>query len=107
VVGGGAGGGHPRRHTVSALLLGIAILGAAALMASVLVEDMTWRVALQVAGLATCSVASLALVLTVRRWGAADDFWWPGTGAPGQSVEPAGPAAGRGAALTPETDADR
>jgi hypothetical protein len=99
--------GEHRRRTVSALLLGIAILGAAALMASVLVEDMTWRVALQVAGLATCSLSSLALVLTVRRWGAADDFWWPDTGPAGESVEPTGRAAGRGAAHSPGTDADR
>jgi hypothetical protein len=99
--------GEHRRRTVSALLLGIAILGAAALMASVLVEDMAWRVALQVAGLATCSVASLVLVLTVRRWGAADDFWWPDTGPAAESVEPTGPAAGRGTAHRPDTDADR
>ena len=96
-----------RRRALFAALLGLAILGAAAFMASVLVEDMTWRVALQVAGLATCSLSSLALVLAVRRWGAADDFWWPDTGPAGESVEPTGRAAGRSAAHSPGTDADR
>lgn len=91
-----------RRRTVFATLMGLAIIGAAALMASVLVEDMTWRVALQVAGLATCGVASLAVVLTVRRWGAADDFWWLDAG---PAADPADPA--RGPVYTPGPDADR
>jgi len=105
-----------RRRAVFAVLMGLAILGAAALMASVLVEDMTWRVALQVTGLVTSSAASLAVVLTVRRWGAADDFWWldSGSGADtadtGNTADSAAPverAAGRGPVYTPRPDADR
>ena len=108
-----------RRRAVFAVLMGLAILGAAALMASVLVEDMTWRVALQVTGLVTSSAASLAVVLTVRRWGAADDFWWldSGSGADGadtadtadsaDSAAPVERAAGRGPVYTPRPDADR
>ena len=69
-------------------------------MASVLVEDMTWRVALQIAGLATCSVASLAVVLTVRRWGAADDFWWLDSGS---ATEPTDSATGRDVGAYPGT----
>ena len=108
--------GEHRRRTVSALLLGIAILGAAALMASVLVEDMTWRVALQVAGLATCSLSSLALVLAVRRWGAADDFWWLDSGSGADTADtahtedtaaPVERAVGHGPAYVPGPDADR
>ena len=93
-----------RRRTVFALLLGLAILGAAAFMASVLVENPTWRAVLQVGGLATCSVASLAVVLKVRRWGAADDFWWLDYGS---AAEPTEPATGRDSARTPGPDADR
>lgn len=93
-----------RRRALFAALLGLAILGAAAFMVSVLVEDMTWRVALQIAGLATCSAASLAVVLTVRRWGAADDFWWLDSGPP---AEPGPPATGRDPAPVPGSDADR
>ena len=102
-----------RRRTVFAVLLGLAIAGAGALMASVLVEDMTWRVALQVAGLATCSVASLAVVLTVRRWGAADDFWWidsgstPDTPETNDTTGPVERAGRRGAAYIPGPHTDR
>ena len=77
-----------RRRALFAALLGIAILGATAFMASVLVEDMTWRVALQITGLATCSAASVAVVVTVRRWGAADDFWWLDSGPPAEPGSP-------------------
>jgi protein-S-isoprenylcysteine O-methyltransferase Ste14 len=93
-----------RRRALFAALLGIAILGATAFMASVLVEDMTWRVALQITGLATCSAASVAVVLTVRRWGAADDFWWLDSESAAESTEP---TAGRDSARVPGPDADR
>ena len=66
-----------RRRVVFAALLGSAILGAVAFMASVMIGDAAWRVALQVCGLAVCAAASVSAVLTVRRWSAGDDFWWP------------------------------
>jgi hypothetical protein len=87
-----------RRRTVCAALLALSILGAVALMASVLVENMTARVILQIAGLVTCSTASVAVVLTVRRWGAADDFWW---------LDSTRPTTGRDSARTPGHDTDR
>jgi hypothetical protein len=93
-----------RRRTVFAALLGLAILGAAAVMASVLVENMTARVVLQVVGLVTCSAASVAVVLTVRRWSAADDFWWLDSGPPSDPTEP---PTGRGSARTPGRGTDR
>jgi protein-S-isoprenylcysteine O-methyltransferase Ste14 len=89
---------------VFAALLGLAILGAAAVMASVLVENMTARVVLQVAGLVTCSAASVAVVLTVRRWGAADDFWWLDSR---PATDPTEPATGRDSARTPGRATDR
>ena len=67
----------------------------------------TVLIGILIASVATCSLASLALVLTVRRWGAADDFWWPDSGPADESVGPTGRATGRGAVHTPETDADR
>jgi protein-S-isoprenylcysteine O-methyltransferase Ste14 len=93
-----------RRRALFAALLGLAILGAVALMSSVLIEDMTWRVVLQVAGVATSSAASLAVVLKVRRWGAADDFWWLDSESAAESTEP---TAGRDSARVPGPDADR
>ena len=89
------------RRTVFAALLGLAVLGPVAVMASVLVEDMTWRVVSQVVGLMTCSAASLAVVVTVRRWGVADDFWWLDSG-PDAEPTPDGDVA-----RTPGPDADR
>ena len=89
------------RRTVFAALLGLAVLGAVAVMASVLVEDMTWRVVSQVVGLVTCSAASLAVVVTVRRWGVADDFWWIDS-RPDTEATPEGDVA-----RTPGPDADR
>jgi hypothetical protein len=93
-----------RRRAVFVALLGLAILGAVALMSSVLIEDMFWRVALQVGGLATSSAACLAVVLKVRRWGAADDFWWLDSES---ATEPTEPAASRDSARIPGRDADR
>ena len=95
-----------RRRTLFAVMLGLAILGAVALMASVLVENMTARVVLQVAGLVTCSVASVAVVLTVRHWGAPDDFWWLDSDTD-SATDPAGPTTGRESARTPGGDTDR
>ena len=77
-------GSERRRRAVFAALLSLAILGAVAVMASVLVDDLTWRVVAQVVGLVTSSAASLAVVLTVRRWGVADDFWWPASAPPAE-----------------------
>jgi protein-S-isoprenylcysteine O-methyltransferase Ste14 len=99
-----------RRRTLFAVMLGLAILGAVALMASVLVENMTARVVLQVAGLVTCSVASVAVVLTVRHWGAPDDFWWLDSDSDSDTdsaTDPAGPTTGRESARTPGGDTDR
>jgi protein-S-isoprenylcysteine O-methyltransferase Ste14 len=101
-----------RRRAVFAVMLGLAILGAVVVMASVLVENMTARVVLQVAGLVTCSAASVAVVLTVRRWGAADDFWWldsdsDSDSATDSATDPAEPTIGRDSARTPGGDTDR
>jgi protein-S-isoprenylcysteine O-methyltransferase Ste14 len=99
-----------RRRAVFAVMLGLAILGAVVVMASVLVENMTARVVLQVAGLVTCSAASVAVVLTVRRWGAADDFWWldsDSDSATDSATDPAEPTIGRDSARTPRGDTDR
>jgi protein-S-isoprenylcysteine O-methyltransferase Ste14 len=93
-----------RRRALFVTLLGLAILGAVALMSSVLIEDMTLRVALQVAGVVTSSAASLAVVLKVRRWGAADDFWWLDSE---PAIEPTEPTAGRDPARIPGPDTDR
>lgn len=93
-----------RRRALFVALLGLAILGAVVLMSSVLVEDMTWRIVLQVAGVATSSAASLAVVLKVRRWGAADDFWWLDSES---AAEPTEPATRRDSARIPGRDADR
>ena len=68
--------GEGRRRTVFAVLLGVAILGAVALMASVMLDGM-WRMTLQFGGVAVCAAASLAVVLIVRRWSTDDGFWWP------------------------------
>jgi hypothetical protein len=65
-----------RRRTVFTGLLVAAVLGAMSFMASVLVDDMGWRIALQIVGLTICALASGSAVLTVRRWSADDDFWW-------------------------------
>ena len=101
-----------RRRTLFAVMLGLAILGAVVLMASVLVENMTARVVLQVAGLVTCSLASVAVVLTVRHWGAPDGFWWLDADADADSdadsdTDPAEPTTGRESARTPGGDTDR
>jgi hypothetical protein len=64
-----------RRRTVFGVLLAVAICGAAMFTTSVLLEDMTWRLVLQMAGLGACGAASGTAVLAVRRWGADDDFW--------------------------------
>jgi hypothetical protein len=93
-----------RRRAVFAVMLGLAILGAVVVMASVLVENMTARVVLQVAGLVTCSAASVAVVLTVPRWGAADDFWWLDSDSATDTAEP---TIGRDSARTPGGDTDR
>jgi hypothetical protein len=114
--GGGPVASERRRRTLFAVMLGLAILGAVALMASVLVENMTARVVLQVAGLVTCSVASVAVVLTVRHWGAPDDFWWLDSDSDtdtdtdtdtDSATDPAGPTTGRESARTPGGDTDR
>ena len=102
--GGGPVASERRRRAVFAVMLGLAILGAVVVMASVLVENMTARVVLQVAGLVTCSAASVAVVLTVRRWGAADDFWWLDSDS---ATDPAEPTIGRDSARTPGGDTDR
>jgi hypothetical protein len=59
-------------------LLAVAVLVAVAFMASVLLDDPLWRTVKQLVGLATALVTAISLVLNVRRWGADDDFWWPG-----------------------------
>jgi hypothetical protein len=66
-----------RRRLVFAVLLGVALLGALAFMASVLLDDTFWRILTQVVGLTASAVTATSLVVTVRRWGADDDFWWP------------------------------
>ena len=93
-----------RRRTVFGAMLGLAILGAVALMASVLVENMTARVVLQIAGLVTCVTAPVAVVVTVRRWGRHDDFWWLDSDPPTDRAEP---SAGRGSAHAQARDTDR
>ena len=62
------------------MLLVVAVLGAVAFTTSVLIEAMMWRIALQVAGLLACAVATGATFMAVRRWGAGDDFWWLDSG---------------------------
>jgi protein-S-isoprenylcysteine O-methyltransferase Ste14 len=66
-----------RRRAIFATLLAVAVLGAAVFMASAVLTDAHWRVGIEVAGLGGCGLASGFLVALVRRWGAADDFWWP------------------------------
>jgi hypothetical protein len=66
-----------RRRLVFAVLLGVALLGALAFMASVLLDDTFWRILTQVVGLTASATTATSLVVTVRRWGADDDFWWP------------------------------
>jgi hypothetical protein len=66
-----------RRRTIFCGLLAVAVLGATVVMTSVVLGDAHWRVGLQVAGLGGSGLSSFALVALVRRWGAADDFWWP------------------------------
>jgi hypothetical protein len=68
-----------RRRLVFAGLLAVAVLGAVAFMASVLLDDLLWRTVTQVVGLGASLVTATSLVVNVRRWGADDDFWWPDT----------------------------
>ncbi len=68
-----------RRRLVFAGLLAVAVLGAVAFMASVLLDDLLWRTVTQVVGLGAALVTATSLVVNVRRWGADDDFWWPDT----------------------------
>jgi hypothetical protein len=65
------------RRTIFCTLLAVAVVGATAFMTSVVLADVHWRVGLQVVGLGGSGLSSAALVALVRRWGAADDFWWP------------------------------
>ena len=66
-----------RRRVVFSVLLAVALLGALAFMASVLLDDIFWRTVTQVVGLTASAATATTLVVTVRRWGADDDFWWP------------------------------
>lgn len=66
-----------RRRVVFSVLLAVALLGALAFMASVLLDDTFWRTFTQVVGLTAAAATATSLVVTVRRWGADDDFWWP------------------------------
>ena len=66
-----------RRRVVFSVLLTVALLGALAFMASVLLDDAFWRTVTQVVGLTASATTATSLVVTVRRWGADDDFWWP------------------------------
>ncbi len=66
-----------RRRVVFSVLLAVALLGALAFMASVLLDDTFWRTVTQVVGLTASAATATSLVVTVRRWGADDDFWWP------------------------------
>jgi len=67
------------RRLIFAGLLAVAVLGAVAFMASVLLDDLLWRTVTQVVGLGVALVTATSLVVHVRRWGADDDFWWPDT----------------------------
>jgi hypothetical protein len=62
---------------VFSVLLAVALLGALAFMASVLLDDIFLRTVTQVVGLTASAATATTLVVTVRRWGADDDFWWP------------------------------
>ena len=66
-----------RRRVVFSVLLAVALLGALGFMASVLLDDTFWRTVTQVVGLTASAATATTLVVTVRRWGADDDFWWP------------------------------
>ena len=66
-----------RRRVVFSVLLAVALLGALAFMSSVLLDDTFWRTVTQVVGLTASAATATSLVVTVRRWGADDDFWWP------------------------------
>ena len=68
------------RRLIFAGLLTVAVLGAAAFMASVLLDDLFWRTVTQVVGLGAALVTATSLVLNVRRWGVEDDIWWPDNG---------------------------
>ena len=68
-----------RRRVVVAGVLAVAVLGAVAFMASVLLDDPLRRTVTQVVGLGASLVTATSLVVKVRRWGADDDFWWPDT----------------------------
>ena len=65
-----------RRRLVCAVLLAVAILGAATFTTSVLAADPGWRLALQVAGLGACMAAIGIAAAVLTRWTADDDFWW-------------------------------
>jgi hypothetical protein len=65
------------RRALYCTLLVVAVVGATAVMTSVVLGDAHWRVGLQVAGLGGSGLSSVALVALVTRWSAADDFWWP------------------------------
>ena len=66
-----------QRRAVFHTLLAVAICGAALFTVSVLLDDLAWRLAVQVLGLGACGAASGTAVLAVGRWGTDDDFWWP------------------------------
>jgi hypothetical protein len=66
-----------RRRVVFGVLLAVAICGAAAFTTSVLVDDMLWRLAVQLGGLGASGAATGTAVVAVSRWGTDDDFWWP------------------------------
>jgi hypothetical protein len=65
-----------RRRALFVVLLSVAIVGAAVFTTSVLAHDLTWRLVLQVGGLAACAAATTTAAVAVLRWGSDDDFWW-------------------------------
>lgn len=65
--------GERTRRIVVALLLGLAVAGAAGLMTSVLLGDPGWRMYLQIAGAGAAVGGSAACAVLAWRW-----WWWSG-----------------------------